>query len=41
MQLDHGFQENLTPERVDQILAAARNAAPKEPVKSPGTRRSR
>ncbi|MGH7686099.1 MAG: NADH-quinone oxidoreductase subunit NuoE [Candidatus Dormibacteria bacterium] len=24
MQLDHGFQENLTPARVDQILAQAR-----------------
>lgn len=41
MQLDHGFQENLTPERVDQILAAARKAAPEAPAKGPGARRSR
>lgn len=41
MQLDHGFEENLTPERVDQILAAARSAPPEAPVKGPGRRRSR
>jgi hypothetical protein len=26
MQVDHHFQENLTPERVDQILGALREA---------------
>ena len=41
MQLDHAFQENLTPERVDQILAAARRAPAEEPVRGPGSRRSR
>lgn len=41
MQLDHAFQENLTPERVDQILAAARSTPPEEPVPGPGSRPSR
>lgn len=41
MQLDHGFQENLTPERVDQILAATRRTQPEEPLAGPGSRRSR
>jgi len=41
MQLDHGFQENLTPERVDQILAATRSTPPEKPVRGPGSRRSR
>ena len=27
MQLDHGFEENLTPSRVDDILARARSAS--------------
>jgi NADH-quinone oxidoreductase subunit E len=41
MQVDHGFQENLTPERVDQILAVARSAPPERPAPRPGRRRSR
>ncbi|HEY2438393.1 MAG TPA: NADH-quinone oxidoreductase subunit NuoE [Solirubrobacteraceae bacterium] len=41
MQLDHGFQENLTRERVDQILAATRSTPPEEPVPGRGSRRSR
>ena len=41
MQLDHSFQENLTSERVDQILAATRRRPPEEPVPGPGSRRSR
>ena len=41
MQLDHGFQENLTSERVDQILAATRRTPREEPVPGPGNRRSR
>lgn len=41
MQLDHGFQENLTSERVDQILAATRRTPREEPVPGPGSRRSR
>ncbi|HEX6538352.1 MAG TPA: NAD(P)H-dependent oxidoreductase subunit E [Candidatus Dormibacteraeota bacterium] len=41
MQLDHGFQENLTPARVDDILASARGAAPKQPERGAGAPRGR
>ena len=41
MQLDHVFQENLTPARVDRILAAARSTPPVDPVPGPRRRRSR
>lgn len=36
MQIDHAFEENLTPDRVDQILATARSAAPSQPAVAPG-----
>lgn len=41
MQLDHRFEENLTAERVDQILAATRGTSPEEQAPGPGRRRSR
>lgn len=41
MQLDHGFQENLTPARVDEILAKARGAAPQQPERGAGAPRGR
>ncbi|MGA7988690.1 MAG: NADH-quinone oxidoreductase subunit NuoE [Candidatus Dormiibacterota bacterium] len=38
MQVDHHFEENLTPERVDAVLGALRQSAPAEP--SPSEARS-
>jgi hypothetical protein len=35
MQVDHHFQENLTNERVDQILGALRNAPAGTPLTTP------
>ena len=41
MQLDHGFQENLSPSRVDEILAGVRGKPAEEVVGSTGEEHKR